>query len=102
MRLDPFITDLLFDHDCVILPEFGGLVANYRSAKLNVISHVILPPSKSIGFNPSLKYNDGLLTNYISSALGMSYKEASVLVSQTISEFLRLISMLFEFISKLI
>jgi hypothetical protein len=87
MRLDPFITDLLFDHDCVILPEFGGLVANYRSAKLNVISHVILPPSKSIGFNPSLKYNDGLLTNYISSALGMSYKEASVLVSQTISEY---------------
>jgi cell division septation protein DedD len=87
MRLDPFISDLLFDHDCVILPDFGGLVANYRSAKLNSISHVIQPPSKSIGFNPSLKYNDGLLSNYISSALGITYKEAAEQLAQTISGY---------------
>jgi hypothetical protein len=87
MRLDPFITDLLYEHDCVILPDLGGLVANYRSARLNVISHVIQPPCKSIGFNPSLKYNDGLLTNYISAVLGISYKEAAEQLSQTIAEY---------------
>jgi cell division septation protein DedD len=87
MRLDPFIIDLLFDHDCVILPEFGGLVANYRSAKLNVISHVIAPPSKSIGFNPSLKYNDGLLTSYISSVLGISYKQAADQLASAIADY---------------
>jgi cell division septation protein DedD len=87
MRLDPFIIDLLFDHDCVILPEFGGLVANYRSAKLNVISHVIAPPSKSIGFNPSLKYNDGLLTNYISSVLGITYKQAAEQLAFAIADY---------------
>ena len=92
MRLDPFITDLLFDHDCVIIPEFGGLVANYRSAKLNGVSHVLQPPSKSIGFNPSLKYNDGLLTNYISSVLAISYKEASEHVANTIADFRRQMS----------
>ena len=92
MRLDPFITDLLYDHDCVILPEFGGMVANYRSARLNVISHVIQPPSKSIGFNPSLKYNDGLLTNYVSAALGMSYKDAATLVAQTIAEYQQMLA----------
>jgi cell division septation protein DedD len=92
MRLDPFITDLLYDHDCVILPEFGGLVANYRSARLNVISHVIQPPSKSIGFNPSLKYNDGLLTNYVSAALGLTYKDASALVAQTIAEYQQMLA----------
>ena len=91
MRLDPFITDLLYDHDCVILPDFGGLVANYRSARLNVLSHGIQPPSKHVGFNPSLKYNDGLLTNYISSALGITYKEASSQLSQTILEYRRLL-----------
>ncbi|MFM2201006.1 MAG: hypothetical protein RL040_206 [Bacteroidota bacterium] len=89
MRLDPFITDLLFDHDCVIIPEFGGLVANYRSAKLNGVSHVIQPPSKSIGFNPSLKYNDGLLTNYISSVLAISFKEAAEHVAETVADFRR-------------
>jgi hypothetical protein len=87
MRLDPFITDLLYEHDCVILPELGGLVANYRSARLNVISHVIQPPCKSIGFNPSLKYNDGLLTNYISAVLGISYKEAADQLANTIAEY---------------
>jgi hypothetical protein len=92
MRLDPFISDLLFDHDCVILPEFGGLVANYRSAKLNSISHVIQPPSKSIGFNPSLKYNDGLLSNYISAALGITYKEAAEQLTQTISGYQQLLA----------
>jgi len=92
MRLDPFITDLLYDHDCVILPEFGGLVANYRSARLNVISHVIQPPSKHIGFNPSLKYNDGLLTSYISSALAISYKEAADQLAQTLAEYRRLLA----------
>ena len=92
MRLDPFITDLLFDNDCVILPEFGGLVANYRSARLNVISHVIQPPSKHVGFNPSLKYNDGLLANYMSSTLGIHYKEAALQVAQTIQEFQQLLS----------
>jgi hypothetical protein len=91
MRLDPFIIDLLFDHDCVILPEFGGLVANYRSAKLNVISHVITPPAKSIGFNPSLKYNDGLLTNYISSVLGISYKQAADELAHSIAEYQQLL-----------
>jgi cell division septation protein DedD len=92
MRLDPFISDLLFDHDCVILPEFGGLVANYRSAKLNSISHVIQPPAKSIGFNPSLKYNDGLLSNYIAAALGITYKEAAEQLMHTIAGYQQLLA----------
>ena len=87
MRLDPFIADLLYDHDCVIIPEFGGLVTNYRSARLNVVSHVIQPPSKHIGFNVQLKQNDGLLVNYVASVLSVSYKEAAVLVSQCIEDY---------------
>jgi cell division septation protein DedD len=87
MRLDPFIIDLLYEHDCVIIPEFGGLVANYKSAKLNGITHVIHPPTKAIGFNPSLKYNDGLLTNYVSSVLAIPYKEAAEFVASTVSDF---------------
>jgi cell division septation protein DedD len=54
---------------------------------LNGSTHVIQPPAKAIGFNPSLKYNDGLLTNYISSVLAVSYKEASDLVANTVADF---------------
>jgi len=56
---------------------------------LNGISHVIHPPSKSIGFNPSLRYNDGLLTNYISSVLAIPYKEAAEHVSESVADFRR-------------
>ncbi|MFN5620997.1 MAG: SPOR domain-containing protein [Flavobacteriales bacterium] len=87
MRLDPFIADLLYDHDCVIIPDFGGIVTNYRAARLNVVSHVIHPPSKHIGFNVQLKQNDGLLVNYVASVLSVSYKDASSMVAQCIAEY---------------
>jgi nucleoid DNA-binding protein len=77
MRLEAFLIELLYHHDCVIVPGFGGLVANYRSARLNKSSHIIHPPSKHVGFNRHLVQNDGLLVNHMSSVLGIGYKEAS-------------------------
>lgn len=89
MRLQAFIVELLFDHDCVIVPGFGGLVANYRSARLNRVSHMIHPPSKHVGFNRNLIQNDGLLANHISMALGINYKEAQSRIEQEVLEFKR-------------
>lgn len=87
MRLEAFISELLFEHDCVVLPDFGGLVANYRSARLNTKTHIISPPSKHIGFNRNLKNNDGLLTNHISAVLGISYKDASLKIEECIRDY---------------
>jgi hypothetical protein len=87
MRLEVFIADLLFDHDCVVVPDFGGLVANYRSARLNKISHEIFPPSKHVGFNKNLVKNDGLLANHIASVLGIGYKEALAKIAETVANY---------------
>lgn len=87
MRLEKFIIDLLYQHDCVIVPGFGGLVANFRSARLNKSTHIIYPPSKHVGFNRHLVHNDGLLTSHISSSLGLSYKEAQSLVEEKVTAF---------------
>ncbi len=89
MRLQAFIVELLFDHDCVIVPGFGGLVANYRSARLNRVSHLIHPPSKHVGFNRNLIQNDGLLANHISISLGVNYKEAQAKIEEEVLEFKR-------------
>ena len=88
MRIEAFITDLLFDHDCVIIPGFGGLVANYRSARLNRMTHVIKPPSKHVGFNRNLTHNDGLLVSCISRMTGMSYADAMKAVEETVADCL--------------
>lgn len=86
MRLERFITDLLYVHDCVIVPGFGGLVANYRAARLNRSTHVIQPPSKHVGFNRHLTQNDGLLVAHISSMANITYFQAQQQVDQLVAQ----------------
>ena len=33
MQLSLYISDLLFDHDCVTVPGFGSFLGNYKSAE---------------------------------------------------------------------
>ena len=65
IKIDVYISDLLYSYDCVVIPDFGGFVANYASAKVQAVQHKITPPSKKISFNKNLRTNDGLLNNYI-------------------------------------
>lgn len=88
MRIEAFISQLLYEHDCVIVPGFGGMVANYRSARLNNVSHVVKPPSKHVGFNRHLTHNDGLLAGYMAQSLGIGYHEAMAAIEACVVEAL--------------
>ena len=76
LNLSSHIAYLLHEHDCVILPEFGGFVANYQSAKIDPVINLIHPPKKHVVFNKSLQNNDGLLVNEVAACAGMSFKKA--------------------------
>ncbi len=89
MELDLFIRELLFQHDCVIVPDFGGFVANYRPAYINYDLNTFSPPAKDISFNRSLTNNDGLLIGYISEKKGMSYVDTRKWVSSQVKEWKR-------------
>ncbi len=80
-----YISELLYKHDCVILPGFGGFVTQYEPAKIHPINHTFLPPSKNIMFNSKLTRNDGLLIDFIAGQEGISYKEAREKVADFIS-----------------
>lgn len=75
-KVDSHITELLYEHDCVIVPGFGGFLANYTSAKIHPTQHLFSPPSKHIVFNKNLKNNDGLLANQITRCEKINYSEA--------------------------
>jgi len=92
MRLEVFIAELLYHHDCVVLPGFGGLVANYKSAVLNSHSHIVSPPAKQVGFNRHLKNNDGLLASHIASTLQIEYKQGLQLLEYEIVEYNTILS----------
>lgn len=87
MRVEQYITDLLYHHNCVILPDFGGFLANTTHAQFEKESNLLLPPSKSISFNQHLSSNDGLLVNHIAKAKNLDYDVALAKVQMIIKEW---------------
>ena len=77
MKISYHIFNLLQEHDCVIVPNFGAFVARNISAKISNDGSKIYPPNKEITFNKSLIKSDGLLINEISSNENISYEVAN-------------------------
>ena len=86
MNIQKHISALLFEHDCVIIPDFGGFVCNSASARVHAVKHQFHPPFKNISFNRSLKNNDGLLANEISQSEGISYSEANLRIAEYVEQ----------------
>ena len=76
MVIAKYISDLLFDYECVVIPGLGGFVTNERPATINYNTDYFTPPFKEVMFNPYLLANDGLLLNYIAKEEGITYQEA--------------------------
>lgn len=89
MKLDHHIADLLYRYDCVIVPDFGGFVANYQPAKINSRTNTFSPPAKQLSFNRNLKSNDGLLASHIIDKYKVSYEEALSSISNCVYEYKR-------------
>jgi len=87
--ISKYISELLYLHNCVIIPEFGGFIGNNKSAVLNEITGRIFPPSKEILFNPNLKSNDGLLVNKISVSEGISNIKATENINNYVSKIIQ-------------
>lgn len=86
MKLENYIADLLYRYDCVIVPNFGGFVANTKSAQIQ--NSVFTPPFKQISFNSLLVENDGLLANYIATTDKMPYKTAVNFIRFEVQEWI--------------
>ncbi|HNY07714.1 MAG TPA: SPOR domain-containing protein [Bacteroidales bacterium] len=88
MKLEKYISELLYKHDCVIIPGLGGFVANPSPARILPFNNTFLPPSKDILFNVDLKKNDGLLANYVSYTENISFTESLNLIHREVEVFL--------------
>lgn len=82
MDIIAFIRDLLYSHDCVIVPGFGGFIGNYTPAQIDKTTSTFSPPVKQISFNRNLNHNDGLLVGRISGISGISYQDARNIVDE--------------------
>ncbi len=86
MDITFYLVELLRLHDCVIVPDLGGFVTNYRPAEVDLANNSFNPPVKEIIFTGKLSKNDGLLVNYISEIEGIGYMEARLIISEFVDE----------------
>lgn len=77
MRLEFYIIDLLFRHDCVIVPELGAFVAQSYPAELEPSTRMFRPGRKQLAFNSGMRRSDGLLIDYVSRTNAWSYERAT-------------------------
>jgi len=85
LPLSDHIRTLLRDHDCVIIPDFGGLIADYAPARIHPVRHTLAPPAKRVAFNQSLTRNDGLLVDALSQQLNLSTAQARQMVREAVA-----------------
>lgn len=76
MKIELYISQLLYRYQCVAVPGFGAFLTEVQSARLNEGTMAFYPPRKLVSFNFHLKNNDGLLANHISQYEKISYEEA--------------------------
>lgn len=86
--LDKYLKTLLFEHDCVVIPGFGGFVTNYISAEIHPITNKFLPPRKNVAFNEQLRLNDGLLVSYIARNENISADKAAYTIKDFVDSIL--------------
>jgi len=76
MKIEHYISQLLYRHQCVTVPGFGAFLTEIQSAHLHENTNSFYPPKKVISFNSHLKNNDGLLANHIAQIEKSTYENA--------------------------
>ena len=75
-----YITELLLDHECVIIPEFGAFISKDVPATLDYVNHRLTPPTKEVAFNGQLVTDDGVLIGYVAQRRGITTTESAAMV----------------------
>ncbi|MDF5691221.1 hypothetical protein [Aquirufa aurantiipilula] len=76
------IETLLYEHDCIIIPNFGGFVVNVKDFEFNAKEEIIYPRKRWIAFNERLRSDDGTLATAWAKKEGISHKVAFDQINQ--------------------
>lgn len=84
MGLEKYIEELLFDYECVTVPDFGAFLTRSFPFEIDKINGRFNPPKKKLTFNSLLTSNDGVLINYYAKKNDLNYKKAHNLIRNQI------------------
>lgn len=84
ITMEEIIGDLLLQHNCVIVPAFGGFVTQRIGAQINTVSGTMTPPRKAVLFNRQLINNDGLLISAYAHRNNTDYNHAQQQITRLV------------------
>ena len=85
IELAKHIEVLLLENDCVIVPGLGGFIAHNRQAEFKESENRFCSPARTIGFNPQLVMNDGLLVQTYMQAYNTDFPDATRKIEKIVS-----------------
>ena len=87
MEIKSYINDLLYEYECVTIPEFGSFLTRKIPAKIS-FDGAFTPPKKEISFNSLLKTNDGILAKHIAQMTNSNYESVLKLINKKIIKWI--------------
>ena len=76
MLLQTYIKDLLYQYECVTIPNFGAFLTRSIHVLIQPETWIFNPSRKEISFNQLLTSNDGILAHYMAKKENISYEQA--------------------------
>lgn len=84
ISINEHIEYLINRHDCVVVPGWGALIAQYQSAQIDEKTGVVQPPMRTISFNRDINHNDGLIATSIMRREKISYEAAVKIINSEV------------------
>ena len=81
-----YLKKLLYQYDCVVVPELGGFLTHYQSATYSEATGQYLPPRKRLAFNEALRLDDGVLANFMMLHESLTREEALRKIGSFVAE----------------
>ena len=91
IELSKHIQYLLLENDCVIVPDLGGFIAHYQPARYDKEKGLYIPPVRTIGFNPQLTMNDGLLVQSFMQTHHTDFPDATRMIAAKVDRIKELL-----------
>lgn len=85
-HLAKHIETLIWQHECIIVPQFGGFVTQVQCAYTTDAGNSFMPPVRTVGFNDKLLGNDGILVRSYMETYGLNESDAKRLLQTDILE----------------
>ncbi len=86
------IEKLLFLHEALVIPGFGGFTATRTPATADYVGGTVSSPSKTLSFSENLTIDDGILISDITLTHGISTEDAQRVVEEFVEKMQSLLN----------